>query len=64
MKNEGGWEALERAHKLWCLDKSIQIIEAYAASAAAKGNLAAVMESVYNKLCELRQDADGGKAKK
>ncbi len=55
---------MERAQKLWRLDKSIQIIEAYAASAAAKGNLAAVMESVYNKLCELRQDADGGKAKK
>lgn len=45
--------------KLWCLERSIQIIEAYAESASSKGNLSAVLESVYRKLVELREDAEG-----
>jgi len=56
---KGGGTTVSPEQKLWCLERAIQIIEAYAESASSKGNLSAVLESVYRKLVELREDAEG-----
>jgi hypothetical protein len=51
---------MKPALKLWCLERSLEIMEAYAASDTQKGNMATVLESLYKKICELREEADGG----
>lgn len=59
INRKGAGATVSPEQKLWCLERAIQIIEAYAESASSKGNLAAVLESVYRKLVELREDAEG-----
>jgi hypothetical protein len=51
---------MKPALKLWCLERSLEIMEAYAASDTQKGNMATVLESLYHKICELREEAETG----
>ncbi len=55
---KAGGTVMKPAVKLWCLEQSLLIMEAYAASAAQKGNMATVLESLYKKIIKLREDAE------